>query len=119
MLQLMHPHYSTFLSLARLSEDMSKYEQVIHRGVSLSHWSSCSFQAALAAYSGRLEHGPFHLERGPCRGYMTRGDTNKPETFEAVKQGCEEMLQLLKVGTAVGGNQGAIKGINTRISGLS
>ena len=41
------------------------------------------------------------------RGYMTRGDTNKPETFEAVKQGCEEMLQLLKVRlqSAAGGNE--------------
>ena len=42
---------------------------------------------------------------------MTRGDTNKPETFEAVKQGYEEMLQLLKVGTAVGGNGEPSKGL--------
>lgn len=27
---------------------------------------------------------------------MTRGDTNKPETLEAVKQGCEAMMALFK-----------------------
>jgi len=29
-------------------------------------------------------------------GYMTRGDTKQPETLDAVKNGCEGMLQLFK-----------------------
>jgi len=49
-------------------------------------------KACLAALPGKVTWKSSEQNHG----YMTRGDTNKPETFEAVKQGCEEMLQLLK-----------------------
>lgn len=49
-------------------------------------------KACLAALPGKVTWKSSEQNHG----YMTRGDPNKLETFEAVKQGCEEMLQLLK-----------------------
>ena len=78
MLQLIHPQYSSIFHILVAP-------RVLKTGRKLS-----------ASHLGHLAHlGSF--QAGTDRGYMTRGDTNKPETFEAVKQGCEEMLQLLKV----------------------